>query len=86
MHTTQKYTIENKLKTIGYVKQKRLIPDKIALVLDVSNTSVFYQWLQGFKEFGINGLIDKPKGRKTVNKPKKPKKQANTLTRLGILE
>ncbi|HDR1345982.1 TPA: transposase [Pasteurella multocida] len=83
LHTMRKYTIEDKCKAIEYVRQGRLTLDQIALELGVSNGSVISQWLQRFKQFGIKGLIDKPKGRKAV---KKPKKHTKPLTRLDILE
>ncbi|MGR3808011.1 IS3 family transposase [Pasteurella testudinis] len=86
LHITQKYTLQDKLNAIEYANQNRLTLDQIALELGVSNGGVIYQWLQRFNKFGINGLIDKPKGRKAMNPPKKPKKHAKPLTRLEILE
>ncbi|TNG89801.1 helix-turn-helix domain-containing protein, partial [Pasteurellaceae bacterium USgator11] len=88
-HTARKFTVEEKLQAVKLAQEGRFTLEQIALTLGISEGSVISKWLQRFKKFGINGLIDKAKGRPTMNKSKKsknPKKQTKPLTGLEELE
>ncbi|MGV6988044.1 IS3 family transposase [Testudinibacter sp. P80/BLE/0925] len=85
-HTARKFTVEEKLQAVKLARQGLFSLEHIALTLGISGGTVISKWLQRFKQFGINGLIDKPKGRPAVNKPNKSKKHVKPLTPLKQLE
>ena len=75
------YSLENKLEVIQYFKGNKVSLRKACLQFNIRSNSVLSNWLRIYESGGAEGLSEEKRGRKSLMKPKIPKKaQEKTLT------
>lgn len=67
------YPVDFKLNAIRMVINKGLSQKETCARLNLPTDSILTQWLRQYRQYGIDGLKAKPKGRKSVKKPKQAK-------------
>lgn len=72
-HTKREFSMEFKLEAIKRVESGETI-NSIAKDLLIDH-GLIQSWLKKYKEIGYNGLIEKPKGRPRIMKPKENTKE-----------
>ena len=86
---TAVYPLDFKLNAIRMVMDERLSQRETCARLNLPTDSILAQWLRRYRQYGIDGLKPKQKGRKSVKKPKQPetvKKSDHLKTREELME
>lgn len=78
----ERYSPDFKFKVLHTIDKKSLSLSEACLFFNIPNDSVIVNWQKQFKEQGLSGLEDKPKGRpRSMNYKRAKKKPAKPLTR-----
>jgi transposase len=78
----QFYTIDFKIKVLDSISNKFLSLNEACLEFNIPSLSIIINWQQRFDQYGIEGLLDKPRGRPKSMTYKRAKKKSNKpLTR-----
>jgi transposase len=87
-HSKQVYPIKIKLDVLNFMKQTGASYQDTAIIFKMNDPSLIANWYRTFLEEGIEGLLEKVKGRPSMSKNHKAKKreQEKELTREQQLE
>jgi len=78
----QSYTIDFRCKVLESISKKFLSLNEACLEFNIPSHSIIINWQQRFEQYGIEGLLDKPRGRPKSMTYKRAKKKSNKpLTR-----
>lgn len=83
--THKTYSVQFKLDVLQYKLRTEESYQDVALKFDIHESSIIANWMCIWRKEGIDGL-SKQKGRPSMSKKKKQKKNGNTLTREKQLE
>jgi transposase len=76
------YSVAFKLKVLNHITKDHLSVRQACIVYDIGSESVILNWRRRYKSLGLEGLKDKPKGRRSpMSKSKIPNKKSRPLTR-----
>ncbi|WP_156536737.1 IS3 family transposase [Gallibacterium salpingitidis] len=91
LHTKRTYSPDFKYQVIQTIQRDKLSLESASLHFGIANSSAISQWLKSFQQYGIEGLLPKPKRHTAMKKtryakmPPPPKTEEERL-RLRILE
>ena len=78
----QSYTIDFRCMVLDSISKKFLSLNEACLEFNIPSHSIIINWQQRFEQYGIEGLVDKPRGRPKSMTYKRAKKKSNKpLTR-----
>ncbi|WP_411162007.1 helix-turn-helix domain-containing protein [Flavobacterium sp. DG1-102-2] len=79
---TQSYTLDFRCKVLDSISKKFLSLNEACLEFNIPSRSTIINWQQRFEHYGIEGLLDKPRGRpKSMTYKRAKKKSDKPLTR-----
>jgi transposase len=87
-HSKKVYPVQFKLDVLNFKKQTGASYADTASAFKMNNPSMIANWQRKLLEEGIEGLLEKPKGRPSMSKKHQPKQRAqdNGLSREELLE
>jgi transposase len=85
-HSKQFYPVNFKLDVLNFMKQTGASYQDTAFNFKINNPSLIAKWYKTLMKDGIEGLKEKPKGRPSMSKNNKAKKQEKELSREEQLE
>src|SRR5690625_4399871 len=87
-HSKKVYPVQFKLDVLNFKKQTGASYADTASAFKMNNPSMIAKWQRKLLEEGIEGLLEKPKGRPSMSKKHQPKQRAqdNGLSREELLE
>lgn len=70
----QSFSAAFKLKVLRAIEKQGLSLSQACIKFSIGSDASILTWQRQWKEFGMEGLVNKPKGRKPMDKPKYAKK------------
>jgi transposase len=70
----QSFSPAFKIKVLRAIEKQGLSLSQACIKFSIGSDASILNWQRQLREFGLEGLVDKPKGRKPMDKPKYAKK------------